>query len=118
MESFVDGFEEEPPCVQLSLLTATVKLFLNNPDTMDLVKEVISTVTQYSNDPDIRDRGFIYWRLIANDTEAAREIVCAERPLISDASDDLESSLLDLLIGNISSLAAVYHKVFASCLLR
>lgn len=37
-------------------------------------------------------------------------VVLAERPLISDDTNALDPSLLDVLIANISSLAAVYHK--------
>jgi AP-1 complex subunit beta-1 len=58
----------------------------------------------------VRDRGYIYWRLLSTDPVAAKAIVMAERPTISTTGDDLETSLLDELILNISSLASVYQK--------
>lgn len=56
------------------------------------------------------DRGFIYWRLLSTDPAAAKEVVLADKPLISEETDLLEPTLLDELICHISSLASVYHK--------
>lgn len=58
----------------------------------------------------MRDRGFIYWRLLSTDPAAAKEVVLADKPLISEETDLLEPTLLDELICHISSLASVYHK--------
>jgi hypothetical protein len=65
---------------------------------------------QDSDNPDLRDRGYIYWRLLLTDPAAARAVVLCEKPLISEETDLLEPTLLDELICHISSLAAVYHK--------
>jgi len=40
--------------------------------------------TEEAENPDLRDRGYIYWRLLQTDPEAAKTIVLAERPQISD----------------------------------
>uniref|UniRef100_A0A8R1TYM3 AP complex subunit beta n=1 Tax=Onchocerca volvulus TaxID=6282 RepID=A0A8R1TYM3_ONCVO len=111
LESFVEGFHDENTQVQLQLLTAVVKLFLKRPsETQQLVQRVLSLTTQDSDNPDLRDRGYIYWRLLSADPAAAKEVVLAEKPLISEETDLLEPSLLDQLVGHIGSLASVYHK--------
>ncbi len=111
LESFLDSFQDENTQVQLQLLTAIVKLFLKRPtDTQELVQQVLSLATQESDNPDLRDRGFIYWRLLSTDPAAAKEVVLAEKPLISEETDLLEPTLLDELICHIASLASVYHK--------
>ncbi|XP_077533915.1 adaptor protein complex 1/2, beta subunit [Haemaphysalis longicornis] len=111
LESFLEGFHDENTQVQLQLLTAIVKLFLKRPtETQELVQQVLSLATQDSDNPDLRDRGFIYWRLLSTDPAAAKEVVLAEKPLISEETDLLEPSLLDELICHIGSLASVYHK--------
>ncbi|XP_046668041.1 AP-1 complex subunit beta-1 [Homalodisca vitripennis] len=111
LESFLEGFHDENTQVQLQLLTAIVKLFLKRPtDTQELVQQVLSLATQDSDNPDLRDRGFIYWRLLSTDPAAAKEVVLADKPLISEETDLLEPTLLDELICHISSLASVYHK--------
>merc|ERR1740129_1862369 len=111
LESFLDNFHDENAQVQLQLLTAIVKLFLKRPtDTQELVQQVLSLATQESENPDLRDRGFIYWRLLSTDPAAAKDVVLAEEPLIAEETDLLEPTLLDELICHIASLASVYHK--------
>ncbi|KAA0193637.1 hypothetical protein HAZT_HAZT007170 [Hyalella azteca] len=111
LESFLEGFHDENTQVQLQLLTAIVKLFLKRPtDTQALVQQVLSLATQDSDNPDLRDRGFIYWRLLSTDPGAAKEVVLAEKPLIAEETDLIEPTLLDELICHIASLASVYHK--------
>ena len=111
LESFVEGFHDENTQVQLQLLTAVVKLFLKRPsDTQQLVQRVLSLATQDSDNPDLRDRGYIYWRLLSADPTSAKEVVLAEKPLISEETDLLEPSLLSQLVCHIGSLASVYHK--------
>ncbi|XP_076066377.1 adaptor protein complex 1/2, beta subunit isoform X2 [Oratosquilla oratoria] len=111
LESFLEGFHDENTQVQLQLLTAIVKLFLKRPtDTQELVQQVLSLATQDSDNPDLRDRGFIYWRLLSTDPAAAKEVVLAEKPLIAEETDLIEPTLLEELICHIASLASVYHK--------
>ena len=89
-------------------MTAIVKLFLKKPnETQELVQTVLSLATQDSDNPDLRDRGYIYWRLLSTDPAAAKEVVLAEKPLISEETDLLEPTLLDELICHIGSLASV-----------
>ena len=42
---------------------------------------------QDSDNPDLRDRGYIYWRLLSTDPAAAKDVVLAEKPLISEETD-------------------------------
>ncbi|KAF4791046.1 AP-1 complex subunit beta-1 [Turdus rufiventris] len=169
LESFLEGFHDESTQVQLTLLTAIVKLFLKKPsETQELVQQVLSLATQAgsellfreewakgmlyhlpepeeeslgivalgvsqglsaqqtagvvvegasfiqpaldSDNPDLRDRGYIYWRLLSTDPVTAKEVVLSEKPLISEETDLIEPTLLDELICHIGSLASVYHK--------
>ena len=111
LETFLTTFHDENTQVQLQLLTAIVKLFLKKPqDTQALVQQVLSLSTQDSDNPDLRDRGYIYWRLLSTDPQLAKDVVLAEKPLISEETDLLEPTLLDELLCHISSLASVYHK--------
>jgi hypothetical protein len=65
---------------------------------------------QETDNPDLRDRAFIYWRLLSTDPEAARAVVLAEKPVIADTAAALEPSLLATLLANLATLASVYHK--------
>eukprot|EP00850_Spirogloea_muscicola_P016030 SM000127S26646 [mRNA] locus=s127:194449:199597:+ [translate_table: standard] len=112
LESFLEGFPEETAQVQLQLLTAAVKLFLKKPTEgpQQMIQVVLNNATQETDNPDLRDRAFVYWRLLSTDPEAAKDVVLAEKPIISDEINDFEPSLLDLLLANIATLASVYHK--------
>jgi AP-1 complex subunit beta-1 len=73
LDSFLETFADENLQVQLQLLTAVVKLFLKRPQgTQELVQKVLALSTQESDNPDLRDRGYIYWRLLLTDPAAAK----------------------------------------------
>ncbi|XP_010541134.1 PREDICTED: beta-adaptin-like protein C [Tarenaya hassleriana] len=112
LESFLESFPEEPPQVQLQLLTATVKLFLKKPTEgpQQMIQVVLNNATVETDNPDLRDRAYIYWRLLSTDPEAAKDVVLAEKPVITDDSNQLDPSLLDELLANIATLSSVYHK--------
>jgi AP-1 complex subunit beta-1 len=110
LETFVDSFFDEVAEVQLQLLTAVVKLFLVRPDSRPLMERVLRLATEESDNPDLRDRAFIYWRLLSSDPEAARQVVLAEKPVIEDDLSKIDDALLNELLEHVSSLASVYHK--------
>ena len=81
LDNFLESFSEETAMVQLQLLTATVKLFLKAPESsQEMVQKVLNLATEESDNPDLRDRGYIYWRLLSSDPEAARAVVLSEKP--------------------------------------
>jgi AP-1 complex subunit beta-1 len=93
------------------LLTATVKIFLKQPaETQALVQKVLNLATEATDNPDLRDRGFIYWRLLSHNPQVARAVVLGEKPTIADDTFALEPALLEQLIGQIATLASIYHK--------
>uniref|UniRef100_A0A7S1T750 Beta-adaptin-like protein n=1 Tax=Tetraselmis chuii TaxID=63592 RepID=A0A7S1T750_9CHLO len=112
LETFLETFPEEVSSVQLQLLTATVKLFLKKPTEgpQQMIQLVLSNATQETDNPDLRDRAYIYWRLLSTDPEAAKEVVLAEKPVINDDTNNLDPKLLNELLDNIGTLASVYHK--------
>lgn len=111
LEDFLYTFLEEPVEVQLALLTATVKLFLKRPTVGgELVPKVLKWATEEVDNPDCRDRGFIYWRLLSTDPAAARKIVLADKPAISTETDRMDRQLLDQLLLHGATLASIFHR--------
>ena len=112
LAGFVDGFAEEFSQTQLQILTAVVKLFLKKPSAAQgLVQKVLQAATADSDNPDIRDRAFVYWRLLSNTTDqnAPKNIILSEKPPITTTIKSLPPLLLDRLLTELSSLASVYH---------
>jgi AP-1 complex subunit beta-1 len=111
LEDFRTNFLNEPVTVQLALLTAVWKLFLYKPEeSSDMVNQLIEQSTKLEDNPDVRDRGFMYWRLTCLDTELARRIINSEKPVIGESDFDHSPEILEALIANLSTLASVYHK--------
>ena len=120
LEQFLESFPEEPSAVQLQLMTAAVKLFLKKPSErpQQLIQLVLTYCTQETDDPDLRDRAFIYWRLLSTDPEVAKEVVLAEKPVIQDSRKDLDPVLLENLLAELGSLSSVFHKPSATFVSR
>ena len=73
LASFVDAFLEEFTQTQLQILTAVVKLFLKKPGSnQGLVQKVLQAATNENDNTDIRDRAYVYWRLLSGDLEIAK----------------------------------------------
>ncbi|PWA73675.1 beta-adaptin-like protein B [Artemisia annua] len=71
LESFFETFPEEPAQVQLQLVTVTVKLFLKKPTEgpQQMIQVVLNNATMDTDNPDLRNRAYIYWRLLSTDPE-------------------------------------------------
>ncbi|KAI9779237.1 MAG: hypothetical protein M1839_007489 [Geoglossum umbratile] len=111
LDDFLYSFADEPVEVQLALLTATVKLFIQRPTKgQDLVPKVLKWATEETDNPDLRDRGFMYWRLLSSDPTTAKQIVMGEKPPITAESEKLDPATLEEMCLNVGTLATVYLK--------
>jgi len=111
LEDFLFNFAEEPVEVQLALLTATVKLFIQRPTKgQELVPKVLKWATEETDNPDLRDRAYMYWRLLSTDMNAAKSIVMGEKPAITAESERLDNSTLEEMCLNVGTLATIYLK--------
>ncbi|KAH9946176.1 Adaptor protein complex beta subunit [Epithele typhae] len=113
MDDLTYTFLEEPTEVQLALLTAAVKLFIykaTSDTTKSLVHKVLKWATEEVDNPDLRDRGFMYWRMLAINPAVAGEIVLAEKPAITTDADRMDRGALDQLLLHTGTLGSIYHK--------
>lgn len=111
LQDYLATFHDETIEVQLALLTATVKLFIQRPTKgQQLVPQVLKWCTEETDDPDLRDRGYMYWRLLSTDPTTAKKIVMGDKPPISAESEKLDSKTLEELCLNVGTLATVYLK--------
>ncbi|KAJ3263738.1 hypothetical protein HDU77_010014 [Chytriomyces hyalinus] len=111
LSHFLEPFKDETPNVQLALLTAIVKLFIKRPTQgQELIPKVLKWSTEDVDNPDLRDRGFIYWRLLSTDPVAAKAIVFGDVVPVTSEMDNLPNQTLEELFLHISTLASMYHK--------
>lgn len=120
MGDFISTFKEDPLEVQYAILTATTKLYLKVPEKAEtLVLQVLKWATEEVDNPDIRDRGFIYWRLLsaedANGVDGefqgkTKKVILNSHPIISTDNDNIDPKILEELELNIGTLASIYLK--------
>ncbi|GAA5964707.1 hypothetical protein JCM3765_004363 [Sporobolomyces pararoseus] len=111
LDDFLHSFLDETVEVQLALLTATVKLFIKRPTAgQDLVPKVLKWATESVDNPDLRDRGYIYWRLLSTDPAAAQGIVLSDKPPISTESEAMDRGVLDRLLLHTGTLSSIYGR--------
>jgi len=77
IDAFLETFHDEKPLVQLQILSSLVKLFLDKREaTQDQLQFVLSEATKGGNVRDVKNRALMYWRLLSDDPEAAKGIIC------------------------------------------
>lgn len=88
-----------------------MKLYLKFPSVAkDMVFRVLQLATEDVDCPDLRDRAFIYWRMLTSDAQLAKKVICAPRPPINISTTDLSPALLNRLVSEIGLMSSVYHK--------
>lgn len=117
---FVSNFKEEPLEVQYVILSSVTKIYLQVPDKGEpLVLKVLKWATEEVDNPDVRDRGFMYWRLISHveaDTangefqSVTKKVILDSNPIISTENDSIDPAILEELDLNIGTLASIYLK--------
>ena len=98
---------------QLQILTAVVKFFLKKPDqpqAQSLVQKIFQSATAENDNPDVRDRAYVYWRLLSSNPQIAKNVVLSDKPPITTTIQSLPPALLERLLTELSTLASVYHK--------
>lgn len=118
LNHFLKSFKDDTLEVQYALLTAVIKFYVMYPlKGESLILEVLKYATEESENPDLRDRGFFYWRMITNDDSGpsdfqkrTKEIVINSDPSIVSGNDFVDPGILEELELCIGSLASIYLK--------
>lgn len=111
LEVITNSIDDEAIPVQLQILTACVKTFMAvGPEAEKVCMEALHYATHESENVDVRDRGFIYQRLISAGSDAVQQIVLSNKIGVEDKAGKLPNELQKELLRHLSSVAAVYHK--------
>ena len=111
---FIDNFCDETPDVQLSILTAVVKYYLVSEDGDELLRKVITMATNNIDNPDVRDRAFMYYWLVSEAPEDAADVILTNRENPPPLNVELFSSdpeLIKQLVPQIGTLSILYNKL-------
>ncbi len=114
VKGLAEGCLEEPPVVQLQILLCAVKYYVKNPDSeVDFIIKLLKQVGEESDNPDIRDQAYIYWRLLNADPNNAASVFFQAKPVHVPDEEVItvyDDEFVDFLIDNMATTVAVYHK--------
>lgn len=112
LDPFLDNFHDEPPNVQLQLLSALVKVYLNNPtESQDQLQFILNEATKDKNAPDVVNHALIYWRLLSTNQEIAKNVVLFGKETILHSGDKFDDEVLTELLHNMGTVSGVLHVV-------
>ncbi|PWV08309.1 putative adaptin-related protein-like [Trypanosoma cruzi] len=116
---FIDELMSHEQPVQMAILSAVIKMFLRDPVGMEqTLNIVLDTLTTRSNDPDLRDRAYAYWRLLSKGVGVAKmkQIVHGHQVPITVESTFSDAMTMADLKKSINTAAVVFGKPFQSFL--
>jgi len=76
-----------------------------------MIQNILKLATEQVSNPDIKDRAYIYWRMLSTSPTKTLEVVCGSKPEISSETYNIyDEDLVDRLINGIGGLTSIYHK--------
>ena len=110
---FFNDFSTLNEIVQVQILNAGVKNFLkksNDKKAEELAIKILQKCVEESINPDVRDRGYFYWRLLETDPDLAKEMICCEKISFDTVEDQpIEQDLCEDILQNITNMSCIYH---------
>ena len=109
---FIDNLKEEPYVIQINILDSATKTFLKcqSEESYNILNQVFDFCTKECEDPDVRDRGYMYYRLMTIDPQIANKIIVNEKPRINEDVSGFDDNLLAVLMDNLGTLSTIYEK--------
>ncbi|KAG7839332.1 hypothetical protein KL942_003694 [Ogataea angusta] len=117
LRSLMAQFQDMDPAVQSAFLTTIVKINLTKPTpvTQSLLQQALNQATKEIENPDVRDKAYIYWRILSTEnSELQKRIIMNKLPVLESTIDHFPPLLLNELVNEISNLGSVYHKPASS----
>ena len=109
---FIDNLKEEPYVIQINILDSATKTFLKcqSEESYNILNQVFDFCTKECEDPDVRDRGYMYYRLMTIDPQLASKIIVNDKPRINEDVSGFDDNLLAILMDNVGTMATIYEK--------
>lgn len=113
----VENFDDFEPLVQSSALSAIVKISLvkPTPKTPQLLQQILNKATNEVENADVRDKAYLYWRLLSTDNkELQKDILLNKLPILDSTIECFTPALLDELLQRLGNLSSVFYKPASS----
>lgn len=113
LDSLVDKFLEYESSIQLHILTSVVKINMASSSNKysNHLQRVLELATKECESADVRDKAYIYWRLLSStSTDSQKKVILAKLPPIETTIPSFNPIVLEHLIKELSTLSSVYHR--------
>lgn len=115
LNDLFEQFEEFDSPLKLNWLNTIVKINLNSnikQDFSKLLQQTLTEVTESSDNIDLRDRAYIYWRVLSSSSsnDLSQNIILHKLPPIDSSIPTFSPMILDELMKELSTLSSVYGK--------
>ena len=115
METFkkwIDNYTSEDRIVQLEILSSAVKVFIKYPDEFEtLISDLLTIATEEIDNPDVRDRAYIYWRMLSTDPSKTKNVVFAYRPQAKDNDILVDPTFLKHMMKSLGYSNSLFEKL-------
>ena len=71
----------------------------------------MSIATEQVDNPDVRDRAFIYWRMLSTDPAKAKEVVFGYRPQAKNNDKLIDPKFLNQMMKSLGYTSSLFEKV-------
>jgi len=111
-KKWIANFTSEERIVQLEIISSAVKVFIKYPDEFEtLISDLLTVATEEVDNPDVRDRAFIYWRMLSTDPAKTKNVVFGYRPQAKDNDKLVDPTFLNKMMKSLGYTSSLYEKL-------
>jgi AP-1 complex subunit beta-1 len=96
----------------LEIISSAVKIYLKFSNEFEtLITDLLTIATEDVDNPDVRDRAFIYWRMLSTDPEKAKNVVFGKRPPTKDNDKLVDPQFLNEMMKSLGYTSSLFEKL-------
>ncbi len=84
-------------------------MFIKYPDEFEtLISDLLTVATENVSNPDVRDRAFIYWRMLSTDPSKTKNVVFGYRPQAKDSDKLVDKNFLNDMMKSLGYASSLF----------
>lgn len=89
-----------------------MKVFIKYPEEFEtLISDLLTVATEEVDNPDVRDRAFIYWRMLSTDPAKTKNVVFGYRPQAKDSDKLVDPRFLNEIMKSLGYTNSLYERL-------
>lgn len=75
-----------------------------------MISDLLTVATENVSNPDVRDRAFIYWRMLSTDPGKTKNVVFGYRPQAKDNDKLIDKTFLNDMMKSLGYASSLFEK--------